>query len=198
MIKSDYHCRMWMEALGFAEESSDAEKLIKPENRDEEDQFLMEEEVGEQAGSTPSWIKTIERMAPENPPPVPNTAPNMNLDIEYVYGYRSYDTRDNVRYNANGEVVYHTAGCGISLNKLNNKMKVMTAHNDDVTCLDVNIIKNLAATGEMGRKPSLIVWDPITHETKTVFKGQLEKNIGTVCLSKSGRYVAATSESDYH
>ena len=41
-------------------------------------------------------------------------------------------------------------------------MKVTTAHNDDVTCLDCNLNKGLVVTGEMGRKPSLIVWDANT------------------------------------
>lgn len=52
-------------------------------------------------------------------------------------------------------------------------MKVTTAHNNDITCLDLNVGKNLAATGEMGRRPSIIVWDPITMETKNVFKSKL-------------------------
>ncbi len=38
---------------------------------------------------------------PKNEWPEDKT-PNMDLDINYVYGYRSYDTRDNLRYNAQG------------------------------------------------------------------------------------------------
>jgi len=72
--------------------------------------------------------------------------PNVNLDIGYVYGYRSYDTRNNIGYNSQGEVVYHTAACGIVLNKKSNTMKVNTAHNDDITCLDINTSKGLVAT----------------------------------------------------
>jgi hypothetical protein len=79
-----------------------------------------------------------------------------------VYGYRSYDTRDNLRYNSNGDIVYHTAGCGIVLNKVKNTMKVTTEHNDDITCLDINLNKNIVVTGEMGRRPSLVVWDSNT------------------------------------
>lgn len=64
-----------------------------------------------------------------------------------MYGYRSYDTRDNVRYNSQGEIVYHTAACGIVLNKNKNTMRVNTSHNDDIICLDVNTSKGLVATG---------------------------------------------------
>ncbi len=74
-------------------------------------------------------------------------APNQSLDINYVYGYRSYDTRSNLKYNINNDVVYHTAGCGIVLNKLKNTQKVNTTHNDDITCLDIHVKKNIVATG---------------------------------------------------
>lgn len=88
-----------------------------------------------------------------------NKEPNVTLDIGYVYGYRSYDTRNNLKYSAQGDPVYHTAACGIVLNKAKNTMRVSTIHNDDITCLDLNESKGLAVTGEMGRWPSLVVWD---------------------------------------
>lgn len=122
----------------------------------------------------------------------------MDLDISYVYGYRSYDTRDNLRYNAQGQAVYHTAACGIVLNKQKNTMRVNTTHNDDITCLDVNAAKGIVATGEMGRWPSLVIWDASTLETKTVFAKKLERNISNVSISKSGKYVAASSMNDKH
>ena len=75
------------------------------------------------------------------------SAPNQKLDIEYIYGYRSYDTRSNLRYNRNNEVIYHTAACGIILNKLKKTQKFNTEHNDDITCLDINSKKGLVATG---------------------------------------------------
>ena len=108
-----------------------------------------------------AWTKVSEQMNPYPPGQLPtdNKVPNVNLDIGYIYGYRSYDTRNNIGYNSQSEIVYHTAACGIVLNKKSNTMKVNTAHNDDITCLDVNTGKGLVATGEMGRWPSLIVWD---------------------------------------
>lgn len=50
----------------------------------------------------------------------------------------------------------------------------------------------------MGRWPSLIIWDANTLETKTVFAKKLERNISNVTISKSGKYVAASSMNDKH
>jgi hypothetical protein len=92
-----------MEALGFAEECPE-DPPQRPENEENED-FMLEEDGGAQAGSTPSWVKTADYMAPDNKDALKmglDNPPNSNLDIGYVYGYRCYDTRDNLRYNSNG------------------------------------------------------------------------------------------------
>jgi WD40 repeat protein len=149
--------------------------------------------------ATNAWTKVCDQMCPlpKNEWPE-DKAPNMDLDIGYVYGYRSYDTRNNLRYNSQGEAVYHTAACGIVLNKQKNTMRVNTTHNDDITCLDVNLSKGIVATGEMGRWPSLVIWDANTLEMKTIFAKKLERNISNISISKSGKYVAASSMNDKH
>jgi len=50
----------------------------------------------------------------------------------------------------------------------------------------------------MGKKPTIVIWDAITAETKAVFKNKLEKSIACIAISPSGRYVAATSMGDNH
>lgn len=77
-------------------------------------------------------------------------------------------------------------------------MKINTSHNDDITCLDINQATGLVATGEMGRYPSLIIWDSNTTQAKTIFVKKLERNISNISISKSGRYVAASSMNDKH
>jgi hypothetical protein len=47
-------------------------------------------------------------------------APDASLNLEYVYGIRCHDCRNNVRYNFEGKLVYHTAGVGVVMDqKLN-------------------------------------------------------------------------------
>ena len=52
-------------------------------------------------------------------------------------------------------------------------MKVNTTHNDDITCLDINENSGLVATGEMGRYPSIVIWDSTTTQSKIVFDKKL-------------------------
>jgi WD40 repeat protein len=173
-------------------------KEEEQEQRNERGDFEVDAEEGDQAGSTPSWIKTIDYMKPKGyvAPPNLNTVPSTNIEIEYVYGYRSYDTRNNLRYSTKGEAVYHTAGTGIVLNQAKNTMRTTTVHNDDITCLDS--WKNLVVTGEMGRRPLIAVWDTDTMEVIVSFSKPLEKSISNVAFSPSGKYIAATSMSDNH
>ena len=123
------------------------QKPINHEIQDSED-FMVDDSSGDQAGSTPSWVSTAKKMAPSNyEGSKKSNAPNQSLDINYVYGYRSYDTRGNLKYNDQGDAVYHTAACGIILNKLKNTQKITTEHSDDITCLDINIKRKIVATG---------------------------------------------------
>jgi microtubule-associated protein-like 6 len=42
------------------------------------------------------------------------------LDLEYIYGFRCYDTRNNIKFTANGEVVYPMAAVGVALDPIKN------------------------------------------------------------------------------
>jgi len=44
----------------------------------------------------------------------PSTLPK--LEIEHVYGYRAFECRNNLHYNAEGNAVFMSAACGVILN----------------------------------------------------------------------------------
>lgn len=60
-------------------------------------EFVMESAgVGDQMLAIKPWVGAIK--PPTNPPPFKNAEPTANLELEYVYGYRCFDTRKNVFY----------------------------------------------------------------------------------------------------
>jgi len=48
----------------------------------------------------------------------------MKLVIDHVYGYRTSDCQQNVRYNSNSSAVYFVAALGVVHNPLENKQEI--------------------------------------------------------------------------
>jgi hypothetical protein len=60
-------------------------------------------------------------MEPDNHNEVNFAKPEADLELEYVYGYRANDSRQNLRLNSRGKVIYFTAALGIILDPKTNK-----------------------------------------------------------------------------
>ena len=67
---------------------------------------------------------------PKDSPP-----PDMDLVLEYVHGYRGHDTRQNVFYNRDGKIVWHTAAVGIVYDKETHEQRFLQGHDDDILCM---------------------------------------------------------------
>lgn len=57
------------------------------------------------------WIGAI--VPPSSPPPIVKSEPDINYALEYCYGYRTYDCRNNLFFSSNGKVIYNAATLGI-------------------------------------------------------------------------------------
>jgi hypothetical protein len=58
--------------------------------------------------------------------------------MEYVFGYRSFDCRNNVKFDASNRVVYHQAAIGIVMDPNRKDQKFIVNHHDDISCLDIS------------------------------------------------------------
>ena len=67
---------------------------------------------GDEFSSVKPWLGAIKKPAnaPENPS---KKAPKEDLVIDWVYGYRSEQARQNCHFNASGQAVYPTASLGV-------------------------------------------------------------------------------------
>jgi len=77
--------------------------------------FYYEQEVSaDPAASSAPFIGAI--IPPSYNIPVNSAAPDIELELEYVYGYRCFDTRQNIFFNkSTNEIVYCAAALGIVL-----------------------------------------------------------------------------------
>lgn len=76
--------------------------------------------------------------------------PNDELEVEWVYGCSSRQTRNAVRYTTDGHIVYPAGSVPIVFDKVNRKQTLVHPHKDEITCLDVHVSKNLAVTAHKG------------------------------------------------
>ena len=84
---------------------------------------------------------------------------DVDLELQWIHGYRSHDCRNNIRYSAAGSIVYTAATVGVVYSRSAGKQKFfLGAHADDIIGIAAHPSGQLFATGETGRQPSVIVW----------------------------------------
>lgn len=72
--------------------------------------------------------------------------------------------------------------------------RFMNTHIDDVTAIAFSPDKRVVATGEIGAKPMICIWDAITMQLKfPPIKGKLMKGIQSLSFSPSGKFLAAVA-----
>jgi hypothetical protein len=81
--------------------------------------------------ATKPWKGAI--VAPTNAPRNDPSAPAEGLAIEWIHGYRGFDARSNLVYNATGQMVYPIAGVVVVYDAKEHKQRHFMGHNDDVT-----------------------------------------------------------------
>lgn len=62
--------------------------------------------------------------------------PDGELLLEWVFGYNGHTARNNIKINAEGNLVYYVAGVGIVHDYANNKQTFFSGHSDDITRYD--------------------------------------------------------------
>nr|XP_019940288.1 PREDICTED: echinoderm microtubule-associated protein-like 5 [Paralichthys olivaceus] len=115
------------------------------------------------------------------------TAPNCHLRLEWVYGYRGHQCRNNLYYTAAKEIVYFVAGVGVVYNTREHKQKFYLGHNDDIISLALHPERVLVATGQVGKEPYICVWDSYTVQTVSILKDVHTHGIACLAFDLEGQ-----------
>lgn len=182
-----------------------------------EDDFFAAEEAGEgeQFMAVRPWIGQIAE--PDNHNPVSMDKPDETYALEYVFGYRSADSRQNVHLNCEGKVVYMTAALGVVLdhtaqppqqkffgggevdNTAKNVANDTNAHTDDIMAVSICEQRQTAVSGQVGRAPAMFTWDAVTGEKKQRFKcARGSRGLSAVGISCDGAVVAGADLHNDH
>ncbi|KAM5274239.1 echinoderm microtubule-associated protein-like 1 isoform 7-T7 [Ctenodactylus gundi] len=135
--------------------------------------------------------------------------PTKRLKLEWVYGYRGRDCRNNLYLLPTGETVYFIASVVVLFNVEEQLQRHYAGHSDDVKCLAVHPDRITIATGQVagtskdGKQllPHVRIWDSVTLNTLHVIgKGFFDRAVTCIAFSKSngGSYLCAVDDSNDH
>jgi microtubule-associated protein-like 6 len=112
------------------------------------------------------------------------------LVVEHIHGYRGFDTRNNVYYISDTEIVYHAAAAGIVHNLTNSTQTFYLEHTDDILCLSVNRhpkLQNIVASGQLGKDGPIHIWNSASKQTLSIIQGHHTDGVCSVHFSSSGK-----------
>ena len=166
-----------------------------------EDLFEQQQNSGgDEFMAVKPWLGTITRMIPDDfdAKKISTDAPDVDMDLHFVHGFRGQDCRNNLRYTAKGDVCYPAAALGVVYNRRDSQ-RFFDMHTDDVLSLAVHPQGKIVATGEIGRTPKIIVWDSDTVATLAVLKGFHKRGIPLLAFSGGrGDRLASVGLDDDH
>nr|XP_034966373.1 echinoderm microtubule-associated protein-like 6 [Zootoca vivipara] len=119
------------------------------------------------------------------------TAPRSQLRLEWIYGYRGHQCRNNLYYTAGKEVVYFVAGVGVVYNTREHTQKFFLGHNDDIISLALHPEKTLVATGQVGKDPYICIWDSYNIQTVSILKDAHTHGVACLAFDSDGQRLAS-------
>lgn len=176
------------------QEIDDCENNPDEEIEDEADNMIKnfkedEMEFGDEGSASRPYLGEVKASTPKGFVVPKNAAepPKEGMKLKYVFGYRAFDTRMNVKYSKEGKIVYHTAALGLVLDKNSNEQTFFTNHDEDMVCLAMHPSLNIVATGQMAKtgKAKLIdiyVWEIESKKILANLKGFLLRAIRNVMI----------------
>ena len=126
---------------------------------------------------------------------------NNMLELEWIHGYcSSGDSRGNVRYTSNGDLVYHAASMNVVLSCSGGKktQRFIRAHDDDVTTLAIHPDGNTVATGQIGKVPDIKIWDSTSGKTLQTLSGFHRRGICRLAFSDDGSTLISVGNDNDH
>ena len=112
--------------------------------------------------------------------------PKARLRLDWIYGYRGHQVRNNVQYLASGEIVYFVAAAAVLYDTVNKTQRHFVEHTDDIISLAVHPDLDIVATGEIGSSPLTYIWDAKTLTIQSVLSGHHSAGITALDFSSSG------------
>ncbi|RHY11056.1 hypothetical protein DYB36_003246, partial [Aphanomyces astaci] len=105
------------------------------------------------------------------------TMPPEQLEMDWIYGYRSHDSRNNLKYTKQGKIVYPVAKVVVVFDAKGWSQKHFKQHQDEVLCLAVHPTLDVVASGEGGKYPAIHVWQVQALHVLSTLRGTHKRGV---------------------
>ena len=166
--------------------------------------LTFDEEIidhADESGPVKPWLENV--IAPNIAIEENLSYPNYNLKIEHVYGFKSENSRKNIFFYKQDQIIYSVSSICIIQNLDDNTQRLFggfplkeqkECHDNIITSIDfLNNEVGMVATGQCGLIPKILVWSPV--DTEVVYarfeQPRESKEVSALCFDKTGHYLAS-------
>lgn len=157
------------------------------------DQLTMEETDE----AVPRFAFSGQFIEPSDAPEPQPGRPPVEVELEWIHGYRGWDCRNNVHYVLDGAAVAYPAAAVVVLNN-GGSQSFFDLHDDDVLSMAVHPDGRTIASGQIGRMAKVLVWNAETKECSITLEGVAERAARHLAFSGDGKVLAVAGEDNNH
>ena len=142
------------------------------------------------------WVAAM--IAPSVVPEPMNDRPPFCLEKSHVFGFQGQTTRQSVRFNMDGAVLYPASRYVCVYDKKKNQQSFYEGHEVGVCAVGVSRDLKLAASAEKTARPRIHIWDAVTTQVICVLPVLHRKGVISLNFSKDNRYLVSLGTDGDH
>ncbi|XP_013411002.1 echinoderm microtubule-associated protein-like 2 isoform X2 [Lingula anatina] len=132
--------------------------------------------------------------------------PDKKLKLDWVYGYRGHDARNNLYVLPSNELLYYVAAVAIVYDKQRELQRHYTGHNEDISSMALHPNETYVATAQLAGETAdtaahIRVWDVRSLSTYAIIGlGVFQVGLSSLDFSaeSEGEYLMAIDEGERH
>ena len=126
--------------------------------------------------------------------------PDIDLELDYAFGYRARDCRNNIQQIGDHKVLYHCAALGVVKNLQTLDEDFLEGHTGDVLCLDYHAPSNLICSGSSAAnyEAQLCVWNSETNKRIHNIKGFHRYAVVSCAINPQGTMILSIGLDEHH
>jgi len=126
--------------------------------------------------------------------------PEVNIELDYIFGYRARGCYNNVRWVDDDAIIYHAGAVCVKYKMTEDDQDFYFGHDDDIICLNHHDGKRLACSGSIGSRDTvrLCIWNYDTMTEVQCISGFHRFGVTSCAFNPAGTIVLSIGMDEHH